>query len=65
MHATVDFGPFAGFDRGDCDRSRGYAPGILKRDSSRFFSIRVSRCDTADAFLFLALRWEGKDDGNF
>lgn len=40
MHATVDLGPFAAFDRGDCDRSRGYAPGIRKR----FIAISVDSC---------------------
>lgn len=42
MHASVDLGPFAGFDRGDCDRSRGYAPGILKRFIAIFFDSRFS-----------------------
>lgn len=35
-------------------------------DSSRFFSIRVSRCDTDGVFLFACPpSREGKDDGNF
>lgn len=61
MHASVDLGPFAGFDRGDCDRSRGYAPEILKRSIAIFFDSRFSPLTQMALSFLLALLRRGKE----